>query len=265
MNEFYKLVDIMKKLRAPDGCPWDREQTIESLKPYLLEETYETLEAMDVGGEELKGELGDLLLNIIFQSLIKEEEGEFTIDDVAKKVSEKLIRRHPHIFAGVEVEGTKDVMRNWEEIKKKEKEHRGRKSVLDGIPKIYPPLAKAYKLQVKAAKVGFDWEDEVGALNKLEEELGEMKAAYEKNDRENLKEEIGDVVFTLVNIARKLDIDIVDAVMKTNNKFEDRFRYVEDNCDLGESTLEEMDRLWDEAKKNNSKKFLIWRGRKNIV
>lgn len=248
MNEFYKLVDIMKKLRAPDGCPWDREQTIESLKPYLLEETYETLEAMDIGGEELKGELGDLLLNIIFQSLIKEEEGEFTIDDVAKKVSEKLIRRHPHIFAGVEVEGTKDVVRNWDEIKKKEKEHRGRKSVLDGIPKIYPPLAKAYKLQVKAAKVGFDWEDEVGALNKLEEELGEMKAAYEKNDRENLKEEIGDVVFTLVNIARKLDIDIVDSVMKTNNKFEDRFRYVEDNCDLGESTLEEMDRLWDEAK-----------------
>jgi XTP/dITP diphosphohydrolase/tetrapyrrole methylase family protein/MazG family protein len=168
---------------------------------------------------------------------------------VAKKVSEKLIRRHPHIFAGVEVEGTKDVIRNWDEIKKKEKEHRGRKSVLDGIPKIYPPLAKAYKLQVKAAKVGFDWEDEVGALNKLEEELGEMKAAYEKNDRENLKEEIGDVVFTLVNIARKLDIDIVDAVMKTNNKFEDRFRYVEDNCNLGESTLEEMDRLWDEAKK----------------
>ncbi len=249
MNEFYKLVDIMKKLRAPNGCPWDREQTIESLKPYLLEETYETLEAMDVGGEELKGELGDLLLNIIFQSLIKEEEGEFTIDDVAKKVSEKLIRRHPHIFAGVEVEGTKDVIRNWDEIKKKEKEHRGRKSVLDGIPKIYPPLAKAYKLQVKAAKVGFDWEDEVGALNKLEEELGEMKAAYEKNDRGNLKEEIGDVVFTLVNIARKLDIDIVDAVMKTNNKFEDRFRYVEDNCNLGESTLEEMDRLWDEAKK----------------
>lgn len=249
MSEFYKLVDIMKKLRAPNGCPWDREQTIESLKPYLLEETYETLEAMDIGGEELKGELGDLLLNIVFQSLIKEEEGEFTIDDVAKKVSEKLIRRHPHIFADVEVEGTKDVMRNWDEIKRKEKEHRGRKSVLDGIPKIYPPLAKAYKLQVKAAKVGFDWEDEVGALNKLEEELGEMKAAYEKNDRENLKEEIGDVVFTLVNIARKLDIDIVDAVMKTNNKFEDRFRYVEKNCDLGESTLEEMDRLWDEAKK----------------
>ncbi|MGB6127706.1 MAG: nucleoside triphosphate pyrophosphohydrolase [Psychrilyobacter sp.] len=249
MNEFYKLVDIMKKLRAPDGCPWDREQTIESLKPYLLEETYETLEVMDIGGEELKGELGDLLLNIIFQSLIKEEEGEFTIDDVAKKVSEKLIRRHPHIFAGVEVKGTKDVIKNWDEIKKKEKEHRGRKSILDGIPKIYPPLAKAYKLQVKAAKVGFDWEDEVGALNKLEEELGEMRAAYEKNDMENLKEEIGDVVFTLVNIARKLDIDIVDSVMKTNNKFEDRFRYVEANCDLGKSTLEEMDRLWDEAKK----------------
>lgn len=249
MNEFYKLVDIMKKLRAPDGCPWDREQTIESLKPYLLEETYETLEAMDIGGEELKGELGDLLLNIIFQSLIKEEEGEFTIDDVAKKVSEKLIRRHPHIFSNVEIEGTKDVIRNWDKIKMKEKEHSQRKSVLDGIPKIYPPLAKAYKIQIKAAKVGFDWEDEVGAFNKLEEELIEMKEAYEKNDRENLKEEIGDVLFTLVNVARKLDIDIVDAVMKTNNKFEDRFRYVENNCDLEKSTLEEMDRLWNEAKK----------------
>lgn len=248
MNEFYKLVGIMKKLRAPDGCLWDREQTIDSLKPYLLEETYETLEAMDIGGEELKGELGDLLLNIIFQSLIKEEEGEFTIDDVAKKVSEKLIRRHPHIFADVKVEGTKDIERNWDEIKKKEKEHSGRKSILDGIPKIYPPLAKAYKLQVKAAKVGFDWEDEVGALNKLEEELKEMKEAYEKNDMGNLKEEIGDVVFTIVNIARKLDIDIVDAVMKTNNKFEGRFRYVENNCDLGKSTLKEMNILWDKAK-----------------
>ena len=248
MNEFYKLVDIMKKLRAPNGCPWDREQTIESLKPYLLEETYETLEAMDIGGEELKGELGDLLLNIIFQSLIKEEEGEFTIDDVAKKVSEKLIRRHPHVFGNVEVEGTTDILRNWDEIKKKEKEHQGRKSILDGIPKIYPPLAKAYKLQKKAAKVGFDWKDEMGVFNKLEEELGEMKEAYEKNDRENLKEEIGDVIFTLVNLARKLDIDVVDSVMKTNNKFEYRFRYVEDNCNLKESTIEDMDRLWDEAK-----------------
>ena len=256
MKEFYKLVDIMKKLRAPNGCPWDREQTIESLKPYLLEETYETLEAMDQGGEELKGELGDLLLNIIFQAQIKEEEGEFTIDDVAKKVSEKLIRRHPHIFANVKVEGTKDVIRNWDEIKRKEKEHRGRKSVLDGIPKIYPPLAKAYKLQIKAAKVGFDWEDEVGAFKKLEEELLEMKEAYKKNDRENLKEELGDVVFTLVNIARKLDLDIVDAVMGTNRKFEKRFRYVEENCDLKKSSLEEMDRLWGEAKnKKNNKKI----------
>jgi XTP/dITP diphosphohydrolase/tetrapyrrole methylase family protein/MazG family protein len=249
MNEFYKLVDIMKKLRAPDGCPWDREQTIESLKPYLLEETYETLEAMDIGGDELKGELGDLLLNIIFQAQIKEEEGEFNIDDVAKKVSEKLIRRHPHIFSDVKVDGSEEVKRNWDEIKSKEKEHKDRVSVLDGIPKVYPPLAKAYKLQNKAAKVGFDWEDEVGAFKKLEEELGEMQMAYEKNDRENLKEELGDVVFTLVNIARKLDLDIVDAVMNTNKKFETRFRYVEKNCDLKESSLEEMDRLWEEAKK----------------
>jgi len=248
MKEFYKLVEIMKKLRAPNGCPWDREQTIESLKPYLLEETYETLEAMDIGGEELKGELGDLLLNIIFQAQIKEEEGEFTIDDVAKKVSEKLIRRHPHIFSNVTVSGSEEVKKNWDEIKKQEKEHKNRSSVLDGIPKVYPPLAKAYKLQNKAAKVGFDWEDESGAFEKLEEELQELQEAYEKNDRENIKEELGDIVFTLVNIARKLDIDVVDAVMQTNNKFEKRFRYVEKNCNLKESTLEEMENLWDEAK-----------------
>ena len=178
MKEFYKLVKIMKDLRAPNGCPWDREQTIESLKPYLLEETYETLEAMDVGGDELMGELGDLLLNIIFQAQIKEEEGEFDIDDVAKKVSEKLIRRHPHIFSDVKVDGTEDVLRNWDAIKSKEKEHKDRVSVLDGIPKVFPPLAKAYKLQNKAAKVGFDWEDEEGALEKLDEELQEFKEAY---------------------------------------------------------------------------------------
>uniref|UniRef100_A0A6A7G675 Nucleoside triphosphate pyrophosphohydrolase n=2 Tax=Hirondellea gigas TaxID=1518452 RepID=A0A6A7G675_9CRUS len=251
MKEFYKLVDIMKKLRAPNGCPWDREQTIESLKPYLLEETYETLEAMDLGSEELKGELGDLLLNIIFQAQIKEEEGEFTIDDVAKKVSEKLIRRHPHIFSNVEVKGTKDVIRNWDEIKRKEKEHKGRKSILDGIPNIYPPLAKSYKLQTKASKVGFDWIDEGGAFKKLEEELVEMKEAYKKNDMKNMKEELGDVVFTLVNIARKLDIDIIDALMGTNRKFENRFRYIEENCDLKKSSLEEMNRLWEEAKNKN--------------
>ena len=249
MNEFYKLVEIMKKLRAPNGCPWDREQTIESLKPYLLEETYETLEAMDIGGEELKGELGDLLLNIIFQSLIKEEEGEFTIDDVVKKVSKKLIRRHPHIFSNVKIEGVKDVERNWDEIKKNEKEHSERKSILDGIPKIYPPLARAYKLQVKTSKVGFDWKDEIGALNKLEEELKEMKEAYEENNMKNLKEELGDVVFTIVNVARKLNIDIVDAVINTNNKFERRFRYIEDNCDLNKATLKEMNILWEKKKK----------------
>jgi XTP/dITP diphosphohydrolase/tetrapyrrole methylase family protein/MazG family protein len=257
MNEFYKLVDVMKKLRAPDGCPWDREQTIESLKPYLLEETYETLEAMDLGGEELKGELGDLLLNIIFQSLIKEEEGEFTIDDVAEKVKVKLIRRHPHVFGDVKVEGSEEVKKNWDEIKKNEKEHKDRVSILDGIPKIYPPLAKAYKLQTKAAKVGFDWKDEVGAFEKLEEELKEMKEAYEKNNRENLKEELGDLVFTLVNIARKLDIDIVDATMGTNKKFETRFKYVEKNCDLKNTTLDKMEELWEEAKEATNKEKTI--------
>ncbi len=254
MQEFYKLVDIMKKLRAPNGCPWDREQTIESLKPYLLEEVYETLEVMDKGGEELKGELGDLLLNIIFQAQIKEEEGEFSIDDVAKKAREKLIRRHPHIFdidRSKEAKNIKDVKTNWDEIKKEEKEHKNRNSVLDGIPKVYPPLAKAQKMQVKAANVGFDWKDEIGPFKKLEEELDEMNKAYKRGDRENLKEELGDVMFCVVNIARKLEMDAVDILMRTNEKFEKRFRYVEFNCELEKTSLEEKNKLWNESKKKN--------------
>ena len=254
MSEFYKLVKIMKELRAPNGCPWDREQTLDSLKPYLLEETYETLEAMDIGGEELKGELGDLLLNIVFQAQIMEEKGEFTIDDVAKKIREKLIRRHPHIFGDVVATNSQEVRVNWNEIKKEEKEHRGRTSVLDGIPKVFPPLAKSYKLQQKAASVGFDWEDEGGAFEKLEEELIEMKEAYKKKDKVNLKEELGDLIFTIVNIGRKLDIDIVDALAGTNKKFDRRFRYVESNCKIKESSLDDMEKLWEAAKREEKNK-----------
>jgi XTP/dITP diphosphohydrolase/tetrapyrrole methylase family protein/MazG family protein len=167
-------------------------------------------------------------------------------------VREKLIRRHPHVFGNVLVSDSSEVVKNWDEIKKKEKEHKDRTSILDGIPKHLPPLAKAYKLQKKAAKVGFDWEDEVGAFEKLDEEILELKEAYKNKDRENLKEELGDMIFTLVNIARKLDLDIVDSLMKTNKKFETRFRYVEENCDLKNSSLEEMEKLWKEAKKEKN-------------
>ncbi len=252
MKEFQRLVEIMRKLRAPGGCPWDREQTIESLKPYLLEEVYETLEAMDNGGDELKGELGDLLLNVVFQSLIMEEEGQFNIEDVSKGVSEKLIRRHPHVFGDIGVKNSKEVIRNWDAIKKEEKEHRHRKSVLDGVPAALPPLSKSEKLQHKAAKVGFDWENVDGAIDKMEEELEEMREAFRNKDMENLKEEMGDVVFSLVNVARLAGINITDALMKTNNKFEKRFRYIEENCDIEKSDLEKMEKLWQEAKKTEN-------------
>jgi len=253
MKEFQDLVDTMKRLRAPDGCPWDREQTLETLKPYLLEETYETIEAMDIGGEELKGELGDILLNIVFQSLIMEEENQFRIEDVCNKVNEKLIRRHPHVFGEVRLEDSGEVLRNWDEIKSLEKEHRHRVSVLDGIPKNFPPLLKAQKIQKKASKVGFDWDNIDGAFEKIEEEIAELKEAYEKKDERNIEEELGDLFFSIVNISRFLKVDSSEALRKTNVKFERRFRYVEENCDLKNSSLEEMEKLWEEAKKLEKK------------
>jgi len=248
MKEFQRLLDIMKKLRAPGGCPWDREQTIESLKPYLLEETYETLEAMDIGGDSLKGELGDLLLQVVFQSLIMEEEGHFDIEDVSKGIADKLVRRHPHIFGDVDVKDSEEVLINWEKIKREEKEHKHRKSILDGIPKTFPPLSRALKLQTKAARVGFDWKEVDGALVKMEEEIEEMREAFANEDMINLKEEMGDVIFSMVNVARLAGIDVNDALSQTNNKFEERFRYIEDNCDIEESDLETMEDLWNKAK-----------------
>lgn len=248
-NKFQELVDIMKKLRAPGGCPWDREQTIESLKPYLIEEAYEVLEAMDEHPEKLKDELGDLLLQIIFQSQIMSEENKFDVEDVIQSISDKMIRRHPHVFADIVADDSETVIKNWNEIKLKEKGHEDRKSVLDGVPKYLPPLAKSVKLQGKAARVGFDFENVDDAIEKMEEELEEMRAAYKSGDMENLKEEMGDALFSIVNIARLMKLDIVDSLNKTNKKFEKRFRYVENNCDISNSSLKEMDKLWNEAKK----------------
>ena len=255
MKEFKNLIDIVKKLRSPEGCPWDREQTIESLKPYLLEETYETLEAMDIGGDTLKGELGDLLLQIVLQSIIMEEKGHFDIEDVSKGISEKLVRRHPHVFGEVNVENTAEVLVNWEKIKKDEKEHQDRKSLLDGIPKTFPPMMRAFKLQKKAATVGFDWQEVDGALVKMEEEIEEMREAFANQDMENLKEEMGDVIFSMVNVARLAGIDVNEVLTSTNNKFERRFRYIEDNCDIEKSDIEKMESLWEEAKQKEKVKM----------
>ncbi|MCI6151980.1 MAG: nucleoside triphosphate pyrophosphohydrolase [Fusobacterium perfoetens] len=243
-------METLNILRGDNGCPWDREQTRESLKAPFLEEVYEALDVMDKGGEELCGELGDVLLHIIFQGKIAEEKGEFTIEDICQKINEKLIRRHPHIFGSVEVGSVSDVERNWEEIKKTEKEHQNRKSVLDGIPKGLPALLKAQKIQKKVKKYGFDWDNIEDVYAKVQEEIKEVEEAVKENNHEHIEEEIGDLLFAITNYARHLGVDSSEALRKTNEKFEKRFRYIEENCDIENSTLEEMDKLWNEAKKD---------------
>lgn len=248
MTEVEKLVEIMKQLRSPEGCPWDREQDLESLKLYLLEEAYETLEAMDEGGEKLKGELGDLLLQIIFQAQISEEKGEFNFEDVAKTINDKMIRRHPHVFGSIDVKDSSEVLINWEKIKKEEKEHADRKSALDGIPKGMPALMRAEKIQKKAAKVGFEWDKIEDVLDKVEEEIQEFREALQQGDRKEIKGEFGDILFSLVNLSRHLGISSTESLLETTKKFEERFRYIESKCDIEQATLEDMEKLWQEAK-----------------
>ncbi len=248
-NSFDKLVEVMKILRGPNGCPWDKEQTLETLKKTLVEECYEVIEVMDENNsEELKKELGDLLLQIVFQAEIMSEKNQFDVYDVADSIREKLIRRHPHIFGDVEVEDSNEVLKNWEEIKKLEKGHEHRESILDAIPKGMPPLEKAYKIQNKVMKKGFEFESIEDAFKKVDEEIEELKVAVKNRDKINIKEEVGDMIFSLVNISSMVDVDPSSALVDTNKKFEERFRYVEKNCDLDKASLEEMDKLWNEAK-----------------
>lgn len=253
MKEFYKLVETLNILRGENGCPWDRKQTRESLKTPFLEEVYEALDVWEKGGEELCGELGDILLHILFQGKIAEEKGEFTIEDISKKINEKLIRRHPHIFSDEKLESVTDVQKKWEEIKLQEKEHQNRKSILDGIPKSFPSLLKAEKIQKKVATCGFDWNNPQDVFKKVEEEIEEVKEAVNENDKNHIEEEIGDLLFAITNYARHLGISSSEALRKTNEKFEKRFRYVENHCDLENSSLEEMDMFWNEAKKIEKK------------
>ena len=246
LDRFETLVEIMKILRGPNGCPWDLEQNLDSLKKHLLEEVYETLEVMDEGGEELKDELGDLLLQIVFQSQIMSEENSFDIYNVIENINKKLIRRHPHIFGDEKAISSDDVDKIWNSVKKTEKKERV--SILDGVPKTFPSILASKKLQSKAAKVGFDWDSCDGAIDKMEEELEEFREAYKKNDFENMKEEIGDILFSIVNVARLAGIDPNESLRSTNRKFESRFRYIEKNCDIEKADIDEMEKLWVEAK-----------------
>ncbi|MGC2237229.1 MAG: nucleoside triphosphate pyrophosphohydrolase [Pyrinomonadaceae bacterium] len=260
---FDELISVMARLRAPGGCPWDREQTYASLSQYLLEEAYETFDAIheaDASGDttNLREELGDILLQVVFHSTIAAEKGDFTIDEVAEGVTEKLILRHPHVFGETELKTAQDVLNNWDELKKAQrlasgKEEKPKDSILQEVPVHFPALLEALKLTKKAAKVGFDWENAEQIFDKLEEETAELRAAISENDAEKIGEEIGDLLFVVVNLARKFEIEPETALKKTNRKFRGRFGFIEKRLKasgkiLEDSTLKEMDALWNEAK-----------------
>ena len=244
------LVEVVRRLRAPDGCPWDREQTHASLRATMLEEAYEVLEAIDENSTpKLREELGDVLLQVLMQSVIAEEAREFTLGEVADSVREKLVRRHPHVFGSTVVSGSDEVVRNWEALKAKEY---GRESALDGVQRSLPSLQWAWSLQRRAANVGFDWPDVEGALDKIREELEELRQASTPEEREA---EFGDLLFTMVNVARKLGMNPEDALRGTTGRFEARFRLMEraaraDGRALKDLPIEELDRYWEAAKRN---------------
>ncbi len=244
----------MAQLRGPDGCPWDRKQTPESLKPFLVEECYEVVDALEDGSpDKVKDELGDLLFQIVFHARIAEEQGEFTIQDVITAIHEKMTRRHPHVFGDEKLTTDKEVLANWEEIKKKEKGHEDRKSILEGVPKELPSLLRAHRIQERAARVGFDWNHLNEALPKLDEEIAEFKESLREENAGKIEEELGDVFFTLVNISRFLGVNPDEALRKTISKFIHRFRYIEEQAaeagrSLNDMTLDEMEKLWQEAK-----------------
>ncbi len=243
----------MRILRGPGGCPWDHKQTLSTLKEHLVEESHEVLDAIDSGDRaKLKEELGDLLLQVVFQSQLCREEGAFTFDDVAATISEKLIRRHPHVFGDVQVSGADEVLKNWEAIKKAEKKDAPRPT-LEGVPKSLPALHKAALVQKRAARVGFDWENIQGAIDKLTEEVGEVREAIASGNDEETGEEIGDVLFAAVNVCRFSGHNPEDLLHKTIAKFTRRFEHVEKTVhsrgkQMTDCPLEELDRYWEQAK-----------------
>lgn len=251
-----RLHSIMKRLRAPGGCPWDRAQTLETLKPCVLEETYELLAAMDrpEDRENHIEELGDVLLQVVFQCAMAEEKGDFTLDDVANAVSDKLVRRHPHVFGDVRADDASAVLVNWERIKQREHAKEARHSALDGVPRALPALLKAQRTTEKASRVGFDWKDSKGAVAKIREELDELERAVDSGETAaRVKEELGDVLFSAVNYARFIKADAESALEGATAKFSRRFRAVEAafrerGKSMAESTLEEMDAAWNEVK-----------------
>jgi MazG family protein len=256
-EKFQKLVDLMARLRAPDGCPWDREQSFDTIKPYTLEETYEVLDAIDRRDwPELTGELGDLLLQVVFYAQMAAEERLFRIEDALDAINEKLVRRHPHVFGDEHAATGDHVKKRWDEIKAEEKAKKGvvESTLLGGVPRSLPALVEAQQIASRAAGAGFDWQNVDQVIEKLHEELNEFQEARRGADRGELENELGDMLFVLVNIARFVKVDPEQALRRTNAKFRDRFGHVERRLaeqgrKLTESTIDEMEELWQEAKK----------------
>ena len=262
--DIQKLVELVERLRGEGGCPWDREQTRETLKPMLIEEAYEVLDALDgASPSELKEELGDLLFQVIFHARIAQERGEFHLADIIDRLHDKMVRRHPHVFGGIDLKTPEDVLRNWEDIKAAEKGTVSSscadsdKSLLDGIPSRLPALHRAYQITAKAARVGFDWPDLEGVLEKLREETAEVLEARSAGNEGKLAAEVGDLLFAAVNVARVLGVDPETALRRSTGKFERRFRTLESRIksqgrQLRDATLPEMDALWEEAKRREN-------------
>jgi tetrapyrrole methylase family protein / MazG family protein len=262
-EKFRELLLLIARLRGPDGCPWDRVQTKPDIGRYLIEEAYEVLEALDDPPDHLREELGDLLFQILFLARMAEEAGEFTTADVLSEITAKMVRRHPHVFGGATVDGVEEVRTNWKRIKA-DIEHKGEKGsrLSDGIPCSLSTLAKAQRITARASAAGFDWQEAAGVLNKVEEELAEFHAAMETKNPERMKEEAGDLLFTLVNLCRFAKVDAEEALRASLRKFIDRFSHIErELATQGKtpehSSLAEMDRIWEEAKKLEGKSRIL--------
>lgn len=253
-GDLQRLIDIMEELRSENGCPWDREQTHESLKRYLIEETYELLEVVDIMDKRrICEELGDVLLQVVFHAQIAKENKDFDMTDVIDGICNKLIYRHPHVFGDVTANTSIEVLKNWEELKKKEKGLEDQTSVLKDVPKNLPALMRSYKVQQKAAQVGFDWENTKDVFAKIREEIDELEQAVKNNDKVNIEEELGDVLFSVVNLSRFVKVHPELALTQSTEKFIKRFEYIENKAvqlgkNLNEMTLSEMDELWEQAK-----------------
>ena len=253
-EEFKELVNIVRKLRSPKGCPWDREQSPKTLKPYMVEEVYEAIEAIDQNDhKKLCEELGDMLLHIVMQAQFAAEEGKFKIEDVIRSINEKMVRRHPHVFGRKRVKTAEEVLERWEKIKQKEVAKAGEqhKGILASIPQSLPALYRADKVQRRAARVGFDWDSVAGAWKKVYEEIREIKSEIQnpKSKQGKIKEEIGDLLFAGVNVARKLGIDAEEALQNSTSKFTRRFKEIEKHLKNKKLTLRQMDKIWNEVKK----------------